>query len=93
MAKIQKSFPTKYTKQEAKLKISENILTNPGVSALICNYVWEEYTLKVKSKLGSGTINVFDYKVDIDILLTIFGGATQQLLESTLDKEFKQLNP
>lgn len=92
MSSIKKSFKTKYTAMEMKNYISSNLLPNPTLSSLMESTQWDNNTLYINSKIGNGTIELNDYKVDINIQLTLFGTLTKRALESSLDKEFKQLN-
>lgn len=93
MSAIKKSFQTKYTAPEMKNYISSNLLPNPALSSLLEKADWNDNTLHITSKLGSGNIFLSDYRVDIDIELSIFGSLTRKGIEAALDKEFKQLNP
>lgn len=92
MSRIQKSFKTKYTTMEMKNFINANILTNSALSTLLESADWFDNELEIKSKLGSGKIILSDYRVDVDITLSIFGSFAKNRIESTLDNEFKKLN-
>lgn len=91
MSVIKKQFKTKHSAIEMKNAISTKILPLPALSAFIDKADWQGDTLFIESKFGKGTIKVSDQLVDIYIELTLFGSMAKATIESTLDKEFKQL--
>ena len=92
MSRIHKKFQTKYTVMEMKNFINANILPNSAVQSFIDSSSWVNDELFIKSKLGSGKIILRDYYAEVDIELNFLGKMAKGTLESTLDKEFKQLS-
>ena len=92
MSKIQKKFQTKHTTLEMKNFINANVLPNPALKPFLETTNWINDTLHVTSKLGKGTIILRNYEIEVDIDLNFLGKMAKGTLESTLDKEFKQLN-
>lgn len=92
MAVINKTFTTKQSAVEMKNYISTKLLPNPALSSLLDSAFWDGDTLHINSKLGSGNIKLYDYRVDVYIDLNIFGSAAKKVIESTLDSEMKLLN-
>ncbi len=93
MATFEKQFNTKYTADEMKIYITTNVLPNPALKSVLNDVSWEGNVLRVNSKLGKGTITLKDNLITVFINLTFIGSITKNVLEDTLDKEFKKLNP
>jgi hypothetical protein len=91
MARIQRSFATKGSKQEMKEYISTKLLPRPELKTLLDKVEWHGDTLKIDSKLGDGTLTVFDQRIEVDMQLSFFGSMAQKKIESALDENFKQL--
>jgi len=91
MARIQRSFDTKGTKQEMKEYISTKLLPRPELKTLLDKVEWRGDSLYIDSKLGKGSIALEDYKVITDIELSFFGSMAQKKIESALEENFKQL--
>ena len=91
MARIKREFPTKASAQEMKEYVSTKLLPRPELGALLDKVNWQGDTLHVDSKLGSGTIELRDNLVVVDIELSFFGRLAQGKIESTIEQTFKQL--
>lgn len=91
MSTIQKSISTKATASEMKLYINSNLLSRKELTALFDSAVWIGDTLNVKSKIGSGTVALYDNRVEISIDLTFFGRMAAKQIDAGLDAGFKQL--
>jgi hypothetical protein len=93
MSQLKKRFETKASAMEMKHYIDTKLLPNPVLKPLLDKVEWRGYVLYISSKLGKGTLTLQDNIVDVDIELTFFGSMAKNTLESTLDSEFKKLNP
>ena len=93
MSQLKKRFETKASAMEMKHYIDTKLLPNPVFKPFVEKVEWHGYVLYVSSKLGKGTFTLQDNIVDVDIELTFFGSMAKNTLESTLDSEFKKLNP
>jgi len=91
MATIRKSVETDATAAEMKSYINLKVLSRSELQALFDSAVWHGDTLHISSKLGNGTIELFDQKADITIELSLFGSVAKKTLEQTLEKELRQL--
>jgi hypothetical protein len=93
MATIRKSIETDASATEMKSYINLKVLSRSELQALFDNAVWHGDTLHISSKLGNGTIALFDKRADITIELSLFGSVAKKTLENVLDKELQQLSP
>lgn len=93
MSNIHKKFETKKNALEMKQYIDETFLARKDIKALIDTAVWVGYTLHVTSKFGSGTLDARDNLVEVNIELSLFGRTAKKMLESTIEKNFKELGP
>ncbi len=93
MSTINKKFKVKASITEMRHFIDTKLLPNPALGTLIDNAKWTGNTLFIQSKLGKGTIELFENLVEVNIDLNFLGNMARNTIEATLDKEFKQLNP
>ena len=93
MSSINKKFQTKANVVEMRHFIDTKVLTNPALKPMLDTANWQGNTLYLTSKLGKGTITLYDNLVEVNIELSFLGSMAKSTLEATLDKEFKQLNP
>lgn len=91
MSRITKSIRTNYTASEMKNYVSTEVLPNKALSSLLSSAIWVGDTLKLESKFGRGTIELFDNLVNINIELSFMGSLARRTIEGTLDTEFKRL--
>ena len=91
MSIIHKRIETKYDVEEMRDIINNKILSNTAVKPLIIDSHWEDNTLKINAKIGTGSIKLFPQLAEITIELNMFGKMAGKTLENTLDKEFKKL--
>jgi hypothetical protein len=93
MSQLKKRFETKASAMEMKHYINTKLLPNPVLKPFLDTAKWNENILYITSKLGTGTITLLDNIIEVNIELTFFGSMAKNTLESTLDSEFKKLNP
>jgi hypothetical protein len=93
MSTINKKFKTKASANEMRHFIDTKLLMNPALKPMVDNAVWKGDSLYISSKLGKGNITIFDNLVEVNIELNFLGSLARNTIESTLDKEMKQLNP
>jgi hypothetical protein len=93
MSVINKKFQTKANVSEMKHFIDTKVLLNPALKPMLDSANWQGNILYLTSKLGKGTITLYDNLVEVNFELNFLGSMAKNTLESTLDKEFKQLNP
>lgn len=93
MARIQQTIDTKQTIAEMRTYIDSKVLSRPDVGIVLSEHRWEGNVLRAQGRLGHGTITLEHNKVIVDIELTILGSAARSTIESTLKKQFGQLNP
>lgn len=93
MSTINKKFKTKHSATEMRHFIDTKLLLNPALKPMVDNANWQGNTLFITSKLGKGHIIILDNQVEVNIELNFIGSMAHNTIESTLDKEFKQLNP
>jgi len=91
MATINRTFETQATADEMKSFVSTKLLPNPALASMLDSAIWQGNVLLVNSKLGKGTITLQDRLVIVNFELTFFGSVAKNAIESTLEKEFKQL--
>lgn len=91
MATIRKTVETEATAEEMKTYINLKILSRTELQALFDSAFWHGDTLHISSKLGNGTIALFDNRADITIELSLFGGVAKKTLETVLETELKKL--
>ncbi|GAB1430509.1 hypothetical protein MASR2M18_13420 [Ignavibacteria bacterium] len=93
MATIHKKFTTDKNAVEIKKYIDETFLDRKEVKALIDTAVWVGFTLHVTSKFGKGTLEARDNLAEVNIELSLFGSAAKKAIETTIEKNFKELGP
>lgn len=93
MSVINKKFHTKASAGEMRHFIDTKVLVNPALKPMLDTVNWQGNTLHLTSKLGKGFIALQDNLVEVNIELNFIGNMAKNTIESTLDKEFKQLNP
>lgn len=93
MATIHKKFSTEKNALEIKEYINDTFLSRKDVKALIDTAVWVGFTLHVTSKFGKGTLDARDNLAEVNIELSLFGSAAKKAIETTIEKNFKELGP
>ena len=91
MAQIQRTIETRKTKEEMRLVLDEKLATSKHLGKVLKMW-WHNDALYVESKLGSGSIQVRDFAVELDIELTLFGAVARTRIEQILTDEIKQIS-
>lgn len=93
MASLHKKFKTKASITEMRHFIDTKLLLNPALKPMIDTAQWNGDSLFITSKMGKGTITLFENLVEVNFDLNFIGSMAKNSIEAALDKEFKQLNP
>lgn len=91
MSKINKQFKTAYTADEMKNWVSSTILPHPMIGSMVNSSQWNNYSLFLDTKVGTGNIHLKDNFVEVDFDLNMFGSMASRAIEEALDTEFKKL--
>jgi 23S rRNA G2445 N2-methylase RlmL len=91
MADIQKQITHKKSKEETRKFIDEQLLNLPMLKAVVSKAEWQEDKLIIEAIFGTGTIAIEDNKSDVEIHLSFMGKMSRQLIEDTINNEFKKL--
>lgn len=89
MKSLQFTIKTKHTADALKRILVSKVLVRKEVQSLLSSHRWEGSVLYASGPLGSGTLTIRDYAVDIDIMLSTMGllakGSFQQQITKLLE--------
>ena len=91
MSKIALTVDTNKSIAEMRSFIEDEILTRPEAEMLLNERQWEGDTLHASGSLGSGTIELREGAVVVDIELSMFGMAAKGRVEEVLREQFERL--
>lgn len=87
MSVLQFTVKTKHRADVLKDIITKQVLSRTEVQALLHDFRWEGTTLHASGAMGSGTLVIRDYAVDVHITLSVMGA----LAKGTFQKKITSL--
>jgi hypothetical protein len=84
MSAIRLSVETQRDAQSMIGFLNTEVLSRSDVSTLLAVHRWEGSVLHASGSLGSGTISVGDFIVEVDIVLSAMGSAARSIIERKL---------
>lgn len=91
MARINTTVTTKTTALEMRRMLDERVLSNPELQTLLPHHHWDGMVLHASGPLGKGTVALADYRIVIDIELSIFGSVAKRSIEERLVTQLSRL--
>lgn len=92
MAQFRKVFTTKATKEELRTLIDRKLAKVSDLRKILPKTWWAGDVMHIDSKIGSGALQVEDYRLVVDLELTLFGMTAQKKIEAVLEQELKLLD-
>ncbi len=91
MSKISLTIPTRATKEEVQNFISNNILISHLADHILDNHRWVDNRFVFNSKLGYGSIDVYDGYIVFEMTLTQMGLPAKVIIEKKIGGELQKL--
>ncbi len=91
MATISRTIRTRYTADEMRSYISSMIEQRKELRAVRNGFSWQESRLTILTRFVTGTVDLEDYCVVLDLQVSLLGKFLTKRLESTIDSEAKKL--